>query len=122
MKIAAIIFGILGAIGALFLGASWYSDLNGEMGQLIAALNEAAGQSGGEFEAMKYATYALLAGGGLGLIASILFAINKLPKLPVGIALIVFAVLPLVFTGQALFGTPMALGGIFALLSKPKQG
>lgn len=121
MKIAAIIFAILGALGALFLGMSWYSDLNSEMGQLAAALSAAAGQAGAELSSMKYATYALLAGGGLGLIAAILFAINKLGKLPVGIVLIVFAVLPLVFSGKAVFGTPMLLGGIFALLSKPKQ-
>ncbi len=121
MKIAAIIFAILGAIGALFLGMSWYSDLNSEMGQLAAALSAAGGKAGAELSSLKYATYSLLAGGGLGLIAAILFAINKLGKLPVGILLIVVAVLPLVFSGKALFGTPMLLGGIFALLSKPKQ-
>ena len=120
MKITAVIFGILGAIGALFLGMSWYSDLNSQMGQLAAAMSAGTGQ-GAELSAMKYATYALLAGGGLGLIASILFAINKLPKMAAGILLIVLAVLPLVFSGKAIFGTPMVLGGIFALLYKPKS-
>ena len=115
MKIASVIFSVLGAIGAIILGAKWLSDLNSELGQHVTSLGQ-----GSEFNSYKIAAWLLILGGVVGLIATFLLLKQKAPKLILGIVLIVVGVLPLIFQGEALWGLPMALGGIFAFFIKDK--
>lgn len=120
MKIVATIFGIIGALGALALGFKWYSDLNSELGKAALAIAQAAGDAGGELLAHKNATYALIACGIVGLLVSIMVAAGKGKKVVNAILLIVAAVAPIAFSSDALFGVPMALGGLFAFGAKYK--
>jgi hypothetical protein len=115
MKAASVIFSILGAIGAIILGAKWLADLNSELGQLVTSLGQ-----GSAFTSYKIASYLLILGGIVGIIAVILLLKKKAPKLFLGIALIVVSVLPLFFQSEALWGLPMLLGGIFAFFIKDK--
>jgi len=122
MKYAAGIIGILGAIAGLFLGIKWFSDLSSEAGQTAAAFASSAGQLGDMFAGLKYATYALLACGVVGLAVSVLILMLKGNRWANAGLLIVAGFLPLVFSTTALFGVPMVLAGLlaFAVKYQPK--
>jgi hypothetical protein len=115
MRIAAFIIGLIGAAGALFLGAKWNSDMHSELGKAAEAL--AAGLGGGmgaELNGFRNAIYALFACGAIGLIASVVVLLRKGQPVVNGLLLIACAVAPIVFMNKAVLGVPMALAGIFA--------
>ncbi len=129
MRIAAFIFGLLGAAGALFLGIKWQGDMSSPEGQaamkLAAALSNEGGAGslgglGGEMAGLQRGTYALLICGVLGLVISIVVLLRKGNRLANGALLVVCGVLPILLASKAVFGVPMALAGLFALAVKPK--
>jgi hypothetical protein len=113
MRFVVAILGILGALGAAFLGSKWLSDLGTAEGQLASALADATGQ-GAELAGLKNAAYSLLVCAAVGFIVSIMVALRKGNKMANAVLLIVVALLPLIFSTKALFGVPMALAGLFA--------
>ena len=122
MRKAAFIVGIIGALGALLLGFKWLSDLNSQLG--LAAQQLAANGTGGklaaELSGMKTATYMLILCGLTGLVFSVLTLMSKLKKEINAVILILAGLLPLLFSGKAIFGVPMVLAGILAFAAKPK--
>ena len=117
MRIVAAILGVLGAVGALFLGGKWLSDLNSELGKAA----QAAAGTNPELASMKTASYVLLAVGIMGIIAVVMMFKKNTAKAVPAILLLVGGGLPRVFSTKAIFGTPMLLAGIFAFLAKPKD-
>jgi hypothetical protein len=122
VRIAAFIFGLLGAAGALLLGIKWQGDISSTEGQAAMKLAAAFGKSelGAEMVSMQRGTYALLICGALGLIASVVVLLRKGNRFANGALLVVCGVLPLLLVSKAAFGVPMALAGLFALAVKPK--
>ena len=122
MRIAAFIFGLLGAAGALLLGIKWQGDISSVEGQAAMKLAAAFGKSeiGAEMVSMQRGTYALLIAGALGLIVSVVVLLRKGNRFANGALLVVCGVLPLLLVSKAAFGVPMALAGLFALAVKPK--
>jgi hypothetical protein len=113
MRVAAFIIGLIGAAGALFLGAKWNSDMHSELGRAAEALAGLGGM-GAELSSFRNAIYALFACGALGLIASVVVLLRKGQPVVNGLLLIACAVVPIVFMNKAVLGVPMALAGIFA--------
>ena len=122
MRIAAFIFGLLGAAGALLLGIKWQGDISSTEGQAAMKLAAAFAKSelGAEMVSMQRGTYALLICGVLGLIVSVVVLLRKGNRFANGALLVVCGVLPLLLVSKAAFGVPMALAGLFALAVKPK--
>jgi len=122
VRIAAFIFGLLGAAGALLLGIKWQGDIGSVEGQAALKLAAAFGKSelGAEMVSMQRGTYALLICGALGLIVSVVVLLRKGNRFANGALPVVCGVLPLVLVSKAAFGVPMALAGLFALAVKPK--
>jgi hypothetical protein len=130
VRIAAFIFGLLGAAGALFLGIKWQGDMSSPEGKaamkLAAAIaNEGGGAGslgglGSEMAGLQRGTYALLICGVLGLVISIVVLLRKGNRLANGALLVVCGVLPILLASKAVLGVPMALAGLFALAVKPK--
>ena len=117
MRITTLIFGILGAVAAGFLGATWLSDLN-EMKAAIEALG-AAGADTSELAKVTWASYLLLGGAVLGLVDGVL-GFKGRGKIAAGI-LIVAAAAPVVFAPKAIiFTCLLALAGVFAFFARPK--
>ena len=122
MRKAAFIIGIIGAIGSLLLGFKWLSDLNSTLGLAGQQLAKGAGgKIAAEMSSMKTATYLLILCGISGLVFSISTLISKFKKEINAGALILSGVLPLFFSGNAIFGVPMVLAGILAFGAKPKN-
>jgi len=122
VRIAAFIFGLLGAAGALLLGIKWQGDISSTEGQVAMKLAAALGKSelGAEMVSMQRGTYALLICGALGLIVSVVVLLRKGNRLANGALLVVCGILPLLLVSKAAFGVPMALAGLFAFVVKPK--
>lgn len=113
MKIASIICNIIGALGAFFLGMKWMSDLNSELGQAATAMGGSP-----ELTNLKTAATLLIICAIIGIVATVLLIVKKIPKFVVGVLLILAGIFPIFFAGKAVFGLPMVLGGIFAFLIK----
>jgi hypothetical protein len=122
MKYAAGIIGILGALAGLFLGFKWLSDLNSGLGQLATALAGSSGEAGSQLSALKGGTYSLIACGVIGLAISVMIIMRKFNRWANAAILIICGGLPLVFTTDAIFGTPMILAGLLALAVKYDGG
>ena len=128
MRIASFILGLLGAAGALLLGIKWHGDMSSPEAAAAMKLAEALSKEGGaglgslgsEMVGLQRATYALLACGALGLIASFLVLLRKGPKIALAVVLVVCGGLPLVFATKAIGGVLMVLAGLFAFFVKPK--
>ncbi len=126
MKIAALILGIIGSLASFALGSKWYTDYN-KYKETAESLTTAAGKLGNaevsasmsEFNTIGHASYALLACGVIGLIASLL--VFKQSKMA-AIILVLAAVVPAVFTAKALIATfILFVAGALAFLVKPKM-
>jgi hypothetical protein len=122
MRIAALIFGLLGAAGALFLGIKWQGDLSSQEGQAAMKLAAAFGKSelGSEMLSMQRGTYALLICGVVGLIVSFVVLLRKGHRVANGALLVICGILPVLLVSKAVFGVPLALAGLFAFAVKPK--
>ncbi|MFL5730898.1 MAG: hypothetical protein ACJ75J_15525 [Cytophagaceae bacterium] len=124
MKIAIIVLGILGSISSFGLGSIWFSDYNKskdilEQGKALAGSNPELLASIEGAESAGRASYLLLIGGLLALVAT--FMVPKLGK-KAAIALVVIALAPAVLAPKALAGTFFILvAGILAFLAKPKE-
>ncbi|MBI2339967.1 MAG: hypothetical protein HYU99_06345 [Deltaproteobacteria bacterium] len=127
MKIAALIIGLIGSLAALGLGSKWVTDYN-KYESTIASMQQMADQMGAggamaeslaSVGKLKNAGYALVGLGLLALLASIL--VFKLGKLS-GLVMLIAAIVPGVLAPQAFVATAVLIvGGILALLTKPKQ-
>jgi hypothetical protein len=127
MRIAALIFALLGIAGSGFIGAKWYRDLDAQKVQLALAkqLIEASGDPAAkaklaELNKLEYATYAFLASTVLAVLGCVLLVKRK-GALAAAVFLVAFvtpvAILadwkPIIFT----FG--LALATLFAFFVKP---
>src|SRR5687768_1440176 len=120
MRIAALIFGILGGLAMGFLGFKWFSDSQGEDAKAVMALG---GAFAAELSKLVTASYVMMAAALLGIIGGVIASKgNKLG----GVLMLVAAIAPFIFVpgeqraGLAVFASPLILGGIFGLLAKPK--
>lgn len=122
MRKTAFIIGLFGALCALALGLKWMSDLNSDLGLISQQLVDKGvkGDLASEFKGLKTATYLLILCGVTGIVFSILTLVSRVRKEINGIILITAGVLPLFFSGKALFGVPMVLAGILAFAAKPR--
>lgn len=123
MKKAAFYIGLIGALGALILGFKWMWDWNSDLVSISQKLN---GQGidwkfAAEFENQKTAAHLLIFCGITGLAFSLLILAPKLKRQIVAVILIGLGVLPLLFSGKALFGAPMVVAGVMVLVSKPED-
>lgn len=124
MKKAVIIIVILGVIANLFLGIKWISDYNDYKSQ-IEAFEELASDPDiaaalKEVEATKNASYALIACGVVALVA--VFLAKKIGPKIAGIIIVLSGVIPgILASGAFLFTSVLILGGILALVLKPKE-
>jgi hypothetical protein len=121
MRVAVLVFAMLGTITTGFLGVKWYSDLSRlePFIELQLGLEEAMSPAKGEQKRREYnelrnATYFLLAGVPLGVFAAIVGYLGRgkssavlLLLVPLGPA--VFRVQTLVFTGLCLIAALLAL-------------
>lgn len=127
MRIAALIFGLLGVAGSGFLGSKWLSDMNEMKGKIeliraVAATDPKAKESLDKLDRLGNAAYGLMGGAALGLAGCVLVFIRK-GAIAGGLFLVGFVV-PLVLAQDgkaAIFTFGLFLAGIFAFLVKAKQ-
>lgn len=119
MRIAAFVLGILGGLLAAFLGIKWLGDAS-ELSQTIESLRN-SGADTSQIDSMVRGGYCLLLALVLGIAGGLLTLKDK-GKL--GGALMIFgAVLPAFFAGGKVlvFTFFLLLGGLFALMAKPRR-
>lgn len=120
MRVAALIFGLLGALGSGFIGAKWLSDANQEKAKidLIRALDPAKAK---EIDRLINTAYSLLAAAVLGVVGGVL-AISRKGMIAAGLFLVAFIV-PLLLFGDAkiiIFTFGLALAALFAFFVRSK--
>lgn len=116
MRIAALILGILGGLASGGLGSKWLKDAN-EAKELLAMAAK-AGADMSEMDSLIMGAYLLMITAVVSIAGGVMAFKGK--GKPAGIAMIVFALSPLLFKGAAVIFTSLTLiGGILALRSKP---
>lgn len=127
MRIAALIFGLLGAAGSGFLGAKWTSDIRERKPELDAArkLIEISGDAGAkakveELDRLERAGYALMGGAALGALGCVL-VLNRKGMIAGLLFLVGFAVpIAIAQDGKpAVFSFGLALAGLMSFFVKP---
>jgi hypothetical protein len=118
MRIAAVVLGILGGLLAAALGIKWLGDAN-QMSQTIEAIRQAGGDTS-QLDSLIRGGYCLIGALGLGIVGAVLTLKDK-GKLA-GVLMLLGALLPVAFAGAKVlvFTFLLLLGGLFALLAKPK--
>jgi uncharacterized membrane protein YeaQ/YmgE (transglycosylase-associated protein family) len=111
VTIIVCLLGLIGAIGALYLGSKWRSDMQSFGPDALALLSSIAGK---DLESLKTASMLLMITGVVGAIASIMLFWRCWTKM-LALILIVCGVLPLFFHKNAMFGIPMTIAGLIAL-------
>ena len=124
MKIAALIFGLLGVAGSGFLGSKWLSDMNEIKGKIeiirvLAATDPKAKESLDKLDRLGNAAYGLLGGAVLGLAGCGLVFVRK--GMIAGTLFLVGFIVPLVLAQDgkaAIFTFGLLLAGIFSFFVK----
>ncbi len=119
MKIASIIFGIIGAIAGSILGLFWLRELDSPGVRLSQMLGE--GNAATEINMLAITSYMLILCAIVGAVAVTLIILNKATKQMNGSLLIAAGSLPLLFDLHAITALPMVVGGIFAFFIKQKD-
>ena len=117
MKVASLVFCILGALAAGALGVIWILDAAANHALIDTAAS--MGQDTSELDALVRAAYLLLVGGVGAIVAGVLTMKGK-GKVG-GIILAVAVIAPAVFAPKTLIVTSLLiLAAVFALLAKPR--
>ncbi len=118
MRIGALITGILGGLLSAMLGMKWQADAN-EHAELLEAA-KSLGADTAQLDAILTASWFMVGGLVVGIVGGVL-ALKGRGKIG-GALMLATALIPGLFTGKALVGTfVLAIGGVLALLSKPKK-
>lgn len=118
MRIAAMVFAVLGAVLSGLLGMKWLGDANNAQAALEAA--RSLGVDTAPMDTIVRAAYALLGSLALGIAGCVL--VFKRQGKPAAGALAAGVVLPALFAMNTLLTTSfLGIGAVFALFSKPKQ-
>lgn len=127
MRIAALIFGILGVLGSGFLGSKWLKDMNDQKAKIdiaraVAELDPKTKESLERLDRLGNAAYGLVGGAVLGAVGCVLVFIRK-GKIAAGLFLVGFAI-PIAL-GQdgkvAIFTFGLFLAAIFAFFVKARM-
>lgn len=121
MRKAVFVIGLIGAIGALFLGFTWLWGLNSMLTQWGELSSQMASWLDSSFLIVKITAYTLIICGICGLIFSIRVLFTKGKNSANGVMLVVAGILPILFATKAIFGLPMILAGILAFAIEPEK-
>lgn len=127
MRIAALIFGLLGTVGSGFLGAKWQSDIQSQREKIELARKLAAAvkdpetdRKMAELDRLILASYGLIGGAVLGLVGVGLVFARK--GMIAGIVFLIAFGAPIALARDpkmAIFSFGLAVGALFAFFVKP---